>query len=219
MNGSVLITRVVLKNYKSVASCSVRLGPLIFLVGQNGSGKSNFLDALRLVSESLNSSLDHALRERGGINEVRRRSSGHPTHFGIRLEFTMPDSTTGYYAFRVGAKPKGGFEVQREECRIYGRDALQVDKFYVVSSGHVEDSNPKPLPPAADDRLFLVAASSLPEFRPLYDCLRRMGFYNLNPDEIRDLQPPDAGEVLLRDGRNLASVLNLIGTQNPTAKA
>jgi predicted ATPase len=35
-----------------------------------------------------------------------------------------------------------------------------------------------------------------------------MGFYNLNPDEIRDLQPPDAGEVLLRDGRNLASVLN-----------
>ena len=219
MNGSVLTTRVVLKNYKSIASCSVLLRPLIFLVGQNGSGKSNFLDALRLVSESLNSSLDHALRERGGINEVRRRSSGHPTHFGIRLEFTLPDSTTGYYAFRVGAKPKGGFEVQREECRIYAREALRDDKFYVVNSGHVEDSNPKLLPPAADDRLFLVAASSLPEFRPLYDCLTRMGFYNLNPDEIRDLQPPDAGEVLLRDGRNLASVLNLIGTQNPTAKA
>jgi predicted ATPase len=46
-----------------------------------------------------------------------------------------------------------------------------------------------------------------------------MGFYNLNPDEIRDLQPPDAGEVLLRDGRNLASVLNLISTQSPAAKA
>jgi predicted ATPase len=216
MNGSVLITRVVLKNYKSIAACSVPLRSLVFLVGQNGSGKSNFLDALRLVSESLNSSLDHALRERGGINEVRRRSSGHPTHFGIRLEFTLPDLTSGYYAFRVGAKPKGGFEVQREECRIY---SLPDDKFYVVNSGQVEDSNPKPLPPAADDRLFLVAASSLPEFRPLYDCLTRMGFYNLNPDEIRDLQPPDAGEVLLRDGRNLASVLNLIGTQNPLAKA
>lgn len=216
MNGSVLITRVVLKNYKSVAACSVPLRSLAFLVGQNGSGKSNFLDALRLVTESLNTSLDHALRERGGIHEVRRRSSGHPTHFGIRLEFTLPDSTSGYYAFRVGAKPKGGFEVQREECRIY---ALPDDKFYVVNSGQIEDSNPKPLPPAADDRLFLVAASSLPEFRPLYDCLTRMGFYNLNPAEIRDLQPPDAGEVLLRDGRNLASVLGLIGTQNPTAKA
>lgn len=218
MKGSVLITRVVLKNYKSIAACSVLLRPLIFLVGQNGSGKSNFLDALRLVSESLNSSLDHALRERGGINEVRRRSSGHPTHFGIRLEFSLPDSTSGYYAFRVGAKPKGGFEVQREECRIYGK-AFHDDKFYVVNSGQVEDSNPKPLPPAADDRLFLVAASSLPEFRPLYDCLTRMGFYNLNPDKIRDLQPPDTGQVLLRDGSNLASVLNLITTESPAAKA
>jgi predicted ATPase len=207
---------MVLKNYKSIAACSVSLRSLVFLVGQNGSGKSNFLDAIRLVSESLNTSLDHALRERGGINEVRRRSSGHPTHFGVRLDFMLPDSSSGYYAFRIGAKAKGGFEVQREECRIY---ALPVDRFYVINSGQIEDSSPKALPPPADDRLFLVAASSLPEFRPLYDCLTRMGFYNLNPDEIRDLQPPDAGEVLHRDGRNLASVLNLISTQSPAAKA
>jgi predicted ATPase len=45
-----------------------------------------------------------------------------------------------------------------------------------------------------------------------------MGFYNLNPDQIRDLQPPDAGEVLLRDGSNLASVLNLITAESPAAK-
>ena len=219
MNGSLFITRVVLKNYKSIAACSVLLRPLAFLVGQNGSGKSNFLDALRLVSEALNTSLDHALRERGGINEVRRRSSGHPTHFGIRLEFSLPDLTLGYYAFRIGAKPKGGFEVQHEECRIHARDPLQPDRFYTVNSGQVEDSNPQLLPPAADDRLFLVAASSLPEFRPLYDCLTRMGFYNLNPDEIRDLQPPNAGEVLLRDGSNLSSVLNQLSVDSPAAKA
>jgi predicted ATPase len=216
MTDNVLLRRVILKNYKSIAACSVELRSLVFLVGQNGSGKSNFLDALRLVSESLNTSLDHALRDRGGINEVRRRSAGHPTHFGIRLEFTLPDSTSGSYAFRVGAKPKGGFEVQREECRIH---ALPDDRFYVVSSGRVEDSNPTLLPPAAEDRLFLVAAAGLPEFRPLYDCLTRMGFYNLNPDEIRDPQPPDAGGVLLRDGRNLASVLSLIGSESPAAKA
>ncbi|HPC62145.1 MAG TPA: AAA family ATPase [Verrucomicrobiota bacterium] len=216
MNDAVLISRVVLKNYKSIAACSVPLRSLVFLVGPNGSGKSNFMDALRFVSEALNTSLDHALRDRGGINEVRRRSSGHPTHFGIRLDFILPNSTTGHYAFQIGAKPRGGFEVQREECRIYG---LPDDQFYVVESGQVKDSNPKLLPPATDDRLFLVAASSVPEFRPLYDCLTRFGFYNLNPDEIRDLQPPDAGQVLLRDGRNLASVLNLISSQSPEAKA
>ncbi|HSW00240.1 MAG TPA: AAA family ATPase [Sedimentisphaerales bacterium] len=89
MADSVFIRRVLLNNYKSIAKCSVQLGPLNFLVGPNGAGKSIFLDALRFVTESLNTSLDHALRERGGIAEVRRRSSGHPTHFGVRLEFVL----------------------------------------------------------------------------------------------------------------------------------
>jgi predicted ATPase len=44
--------------------------------------------------------------------------------------------------------------------------------------------------------------------------LSRMGFYNLNPDEIRELQPPDTGEVLKRDGSNLASVLSMMSKEN-----
>ena len=97
----VFLKRVVLRNYKSIAVCSVKLGPLTFLVGPNGAGKSNFLDALRLVTESLDTSLEHALRERGGIEEVRRRSSGHPTHFGIRLEFGNRSPGSIGYPLRV----------------------------------------------------------------------------------------------------------------------
>ena len=41
------LKRVVLKNYKSIAACDVRLRQLTFLVGPNGAGKSKFLDALR----------------------------------------------------------------------------------------------------------------------------------------------------------------------------
>ena len=73
------IISVSLKNYKSIGSARVRLAPLTLLVGRNGAGKSNFLDALRLVSDALQSTLDYALRQRGGIGEVRRRSGGHPT--------------------------------------------------------------------------------------------------------------------------------------------
>ena len=218
MSDTVLIRRVVLRNYKSIAACSVVLRSLNFLVGQNGSGKSNFLDALRFTAESLNSSLDHALRERGGIHEVRRRSSGHPTHFGIRLEATLPDGTNGYYAFRIGAKPNGAFEVQREQCRILSDSAMGGNCFYDVESGQVRASSLSVAPPASADRLYLVAAAGLPEFRLLYDCLTRMGFYNLNPEEIRDLQPPDAGELLRRDGGNLASVLDRITSSQPQGK-
>ena len=217
MADSVFLRRVLLKNYKSIANGSVKLGPLNFLVGPNGAGKSNFLDALRFVTESLNTSLDHALRERGGIGEVRRRSSGHPTHFGIRLEYALPEGKLGYYAFRIGARPEGGFQVQQEECRVEGPVALDC-WFYKVESGVVVDSNPKIVPAAKSDRLFLVAASGLPEFRELYDALSHMGFYNLNPDVIRDFQTPDAGEVLRRDGGNLTSVLNVMGKKHPEAK-
>ena len=54
------ITRVALQNFLSFAECDVSLGRLTFLVGRNGSGKSNFLDALRFVAESLHHSINRA---------------------------------------------------------------------------------------------------------------------------------------------------------------
>ena len=199
-----LVTRIALRNYKSIAACDVQLAPLSFLVGPNGCGKSNFLDALRFVAEALRFSLDHALRDRGGIQEVRRRSGGHPNHFGIRLDLQLPRAV-GWYAFRVAAKPGGRYSVQREECFVLGAEG---HGSYKVADGKVIDSTIPNPPACASDRLYLVNMSGLDVFRPLYDALSGMGFYNLNPEAIRDLQSPDPGELLKRDGSNLASVLS-----------
>ncbi|MBI1930037.1 AAA family ATPase [Candidatus Poribacteria bacterium] len=207
MKDSTFITRVVLKNYKSIAACNVRLGPLMFLVGPNGAGKSNFLDALRFVAEALRTSLDYALRDRGGINEVHRRSGGHPTHFSIRIDFTLREGTSGHYAFRIGARPRGGYEVQTEECVLRGPELLSQEEYFRVENGAVTTSV-KVAPAATTDRLYLVNASGLAEFRPVYEAFSWMGFYSLNPDKIRDPQPPDPGELLMRDGSNLAGVLS-----------
>ena len=117
----IFITKVMLRNYKSIGYCDVSLGKLTYLVGANGSGKSNFLDALHLVRDALSGSLDNALNERGGLSEVRRRSSGHPTHFGIRLEFSLATTgQPGYYAFTIGALDGRGYEVLTEKCVIQG---------------------------------------------------------------------------------------------------
>lgn len=218
MSDSTFLTRVILENYKSIGRCDVALGPLSFLVGANGSGKSNFLDALQFVADSLRSSLDHAIRDRGGINEVRLRSGGHPTHFGVRLEFSLHSSQRGYYAFRIGALKGGGFVVQKEECSIVGPDTLSPPVQYSVREGKVTSVSSPVAPAASSDRLYLVNASGLPEFRPLYEAFSSMGFYNLNPDQIRDLQPPDAGELLARDGGNLASVLGQLESRSPEMK-
>lgn len=205
------VSTVSVTNYKSIARCRVELGPLIFLVGPNGSGKSNFLDALRFVADALNSTLEQSLRDRGGIQSVRRRSRGHPTHFGIRLDLALPDGRSAQYSFRVGAEREGAFVVQREECRATpGLDGAIQDSF-VIEEGHVVEAS-RSVPMALErDRLALVAISGLPEFRPIYEGLRRMGFYNLSPERIRDLQEPDPGQLLSRDGRNLAAVVRELG--------
>lgn len=212
-----LLTRVALRNYKSIAACDVSPGQLTFLVGPNGSGKSNFLDALRFVADAVRFSLDHALRDRGGIGEVRRRSGGHPNHFGIRLDLDLAASAVSY-AFTVGARPRGGYEVQREECRVRGSDTAADDHFYAVERGRVVRSSMTPAPAAAADRLYLVNASGIVPFRPVYDALAGMGFYNLNPEAIRELQAPDPGDLLKRDGGNIASVLGRLRGRAPEIK-
>ena len=206
MKDSTFIRRVILKNYKSIAACDVQLQPLTFLVGRNGSGKSNFLDALRFVADALNYSLEHAVRDRGGINNVRRRSHGHPNHFSIRLEFTLPEGFTGHYAFQIRTRSHGGYEVQVEECSIQNKLCFTSEAYFRVESGTVTDTSMDVAPAAAIDRFYLVNTSGLPEFRPVYDAFSRMGFYNLNPDKIRDFQIPDHSDMLIRDGSNLTSV-------------
>lgn len=212
MSQIIFIRRVVLRNYKSIGHCDVSLSPLTYLVGQNGAGKSNFLDALHFVRDALAGSLDSAINERGGLNEVRRRSSGHPTHFGIRLEFHLRDGRNGWYAFDIGAMASSGYEVQHEECVIGG---IGKGPFFRITKGQLRDSSETTFPAVTADRLALVAASGFTVFRPVFDALTAMGFYNLNPKVMRELQKPQDGRLLKPVGENIASVIGHLERVSP----
>ena len=207
------ITSVDLTNFRGIASCRVKLGSLNILVGRNGAGKSSFLDALAFLRDSLRDSLDHSVRNRGGITEVRRRSGGHPTHFGIEVRFRLPSGSNGKYGFRIGAVQGGRYAVQREECSIEGPR-----RYFVVEDGRVRGT-PQVLPPRSPDRLYLVAAAGLPEFEEVYDGFSQMGFYNLNPAVIAEPQPPQPADLLDDDGSNTAAVLAELATHAPERKA
>ena len=216
---SAFVSRLTLKNYKSVAACEVELAPFTALVGPNGAGKSNILDSLRFVADSLRNSLEWALRDRGGIGEVRRRSRGHPTHFSIGLNLNLPSGATATYAFKVGSSKARSFTVQEELCNVWrdGPSGKNVSRYHVRNGELVGAS--RELPAAIEqDRLYLGVISGIPDFRPVYDALTRMGFYNLSPTRIRELQSPDPAEVLARDGGNIASILTLLQNNDPAAK-
>ena len=213
-SGRTTITRVTLRNYKSIAACDVKLAPLAVLVGPNGSGKSNFLDALRFVAESLRLSLDHALRDRDGIQNVRRRSGGHPKDLQIRLDFRLPE-VTGWFAFRIRALPDRGHVLKREKCHVFPVDNRLDRQHYRVEAGSVVESSLRHPPASSGDRLYLVAVSGMKGFRSVYDALEGMAFHNLNPDRMMEMQPPDPGGRLARDGGNLASVLARLNAVSP----
>lgn len=213
---AVLIRNIALKNFKSIANCRVDLSDIALLVGPNGAGKSNFIDSLRLVSDALDSTIEYAIRQRGGINEVRRRSGGHPTHFAISLRIDLGKGTNGFYAIQVGAKPKGAFHVQREQASVGGGEQFAAsfdvrDGELAYASEELNFAKPK----VSSDRLFLTAVSGLPAFRRLFDALSGMRFFNINPDELKEPQPHDSGAQLHRSGSNLGAVVKNMEREEP----
>lgn len=212
------VERVTLRNYKSIGHCDVKLGHLTFLVGRNGSGKSNFLDALRFLVDALENSLDHAIKSRGGIDEVRRRSTGHPRNFAIQLHLNLDHFRVARYGFEIGAQARGGFHVKSEQLRIFAGDGTE-SAMFDVQAGKVHSRTHENMPPLVPDRLYLVNAAGFPDFRPVYDGLLALGFYNLNPQAMKELQSPDAGELLHRDGSNVSSVIGRMAADRPELKS
>jgi predicted ATPase len=80
--------------------------------------------------------------------------------------------------------------------------------FYRIKKGKLESSSLSTQPAYTNDRLYLVRLSGEPAFRPLFDALSRMSFYRLAPDVIRQIQPADEGNLLVKNGANVASVFS-----------
>ena len=74
------------------------------------------------------------------------------------------------------------------------------------------------MPPAVSDRLFLASAAGIDVFRPVFDGLSAITVYNISPDAMRRPQKPETGDLLRRDGSNVASVLGRLRQERPGAK-
>jgi predicted ATPase len=212
-----LISRVKLRNYKSIGSCDVRLSDLCVLVGSNGAGKSNFVDSFKFVSDACNATLDTAMRNRGGLSAVRRKSGGHPNNFGMSFSINLPDRRNAFFAFVVSALPGERFEVKREQVEISDPDPSR--RFgYLVERGEIKAfSEASAKPDVRPDRLFLTSVAGLKPFDSLFDALSGISVFDINPDEFRYPRPHEAGDVLDPTGVNLASVLRRLSETSPKA--
>ena len=212
------VRRLCLQNYRSIEKCDLNLGRLAIFVGPNGSGKSNVLDSLRFMRQALGENLDNALRERGGISEVRRRSTGHPTNFTIGVSFELSDGRDGEYSFRIGSVKGKDYRVAHEKCVIKSAELGGEDTFFEFRNGEVVKTSETHLPRLSPDRLALVGLSRNEVFRPVFDGLTSVEVFSPVPGETRKVQTPDPGDILKRDASNIASVIERIQRMEPAVK-
>jgi predicted ATPase len=204
------LTRVRLKDYRSIAACDVELQPFTLLVGPNGAGKSNFLDSSRFLVHSMHAPLEQALEARSGIKSVLRKlpKGQISASFSVGAEFVLEDGTTGVYSLTVRSGPDGAADIENEECRV------GEDRFAVI--GRTLSHSTSSAPAFTGDRPALVAFGSQPAFAPAFNLIAGMTFYSPNPEKMRQPISAGPGRVLSPDTSNAADVLARLERERST---
>jgi predicted ATPase len=207
-----VVERVILKRFRSIPSETVEFANPTFFVGQNGSGKSNFVDAFSFLAEAMALPLQAVFDKRGGIAVVRNRTSGqsYPPNLGLGVVFGAlnGDVISARYAFEIRALPNYGFHVIREQCLIEGAAG---GRYWFEREKSKFRSNVAGLGPALDpSALALPLVGGEERFAPVLKTLASMRVYSIDPGKVGEMQDPDSGVSLRPDGSNAASVLQEI---------
>jgi predicted ATPase len=228
-----LISRLQVKNYRSLADVDISFGPLNVLVGPNSAGKSSIIDVLRFVRDIVSRSLDAAVLDRNGMSAIRRWSpKGAPYDVHISISLTAPD-WRGDYSFIIGSERRSEYRVKWEKLSIDSKRDSKIieDVFGIKGPIEIEVKNGKILEiPDRLERFVSLSRGSLSERNTLifpqltqllplggigdfYSFLTRMGFYTIYPDNLREPQKPANPYPLEEAGQNLASVLRNLKQQ------
>lgn len=105
-----IISKLVLKNWRNFRSVDVPLAERVFIIGPNASGKSNLLDVLRFLRDIARpgGGLQLALTERGGFSKVRCLAARKEPD--VHIEIALGDEgaePSWRYAVGITQEPRG----------------------------------------------------------------------------------------------------------------
>jgi predicted ATPase len=214
------ITRMVVKNYRSLTDVDIALHPLTVLVGENGSGKSNTLDVLRFVRDVMRDGFEIALKSRGGVGAIRCWYADEMEDISIRLYFEGPLGRGDYgFVFGRADEDEDEYAIKSERLFIVSSQAQEMlleaqdgkltrypEQIGVMPMGHPFN--------AYHARTRYNMTPFLPQLAPfsrrlqgLLYFLAKMNFYDFWPDNLRPPQKIVPPFPLREDGANLASTL------------
>src|SRR6266566_719430 len=113
------LRRVRIRGYKSIAFCDVQLRPLTVLVGRNGSGKSNFLDALAFLQDASYWWFARAVGSPGGFQSLLFLGADEPRTITFELTLEFIDGRHAEYGLEIGdPRTRNGRYREREWLRV-----------------------------------------------------------------------------------------------------
>lgn len=215
------LRRMDLSSFRSLSFQHVEFDNPTFVVGRNGSGKSNFADAFAFLSEAMSSPLQAVIERRGGFAAVshRRSGRGRPANLTLHVFLENVDSGTSRAEYYVDLSPRRGdeFEVASETCIVTRSDRAGASFVRQTAKGLTKwQSSIESLVPVVEpNALALPLVGGDKRFGPLFRFLSGMRTYRIEPAALRAMQDSDGGSGLRSDGRNAASVLREIQRRSP----
>ena len=192
-------------NFKSIDSLRISgLSPFSVFAGANGSGKSNFIDALDFVGIFVLHGIDAALQKYGGINNIRsrKRVGSKAGRFDFRIECNFVDELGLESVFDYSLRVHGLYEQpEPEEFLSVNGDRLMIRE---IGTGCTR------LQGKPDIQGFpnvYSALSLMPEIE-ITRFLKQLCVYRIDPVDAKTPDTTDVDSTRLDGtGSNLASVL------------
>ena len=118
-----LISRIILKNWRNFRSVDVELNERAFVVGPNASGKSNFLDVFKFLRDiaKQGGGLQKAVSDRGGISKLRCLAARKYPDVEIVIHLSETSEKRSDWQYGIGL---------RQEARGYRLPYLAYERVY-----------------------------------------------------------------------------------------
>lgn len=101
-----IISRLILKNWRNFVDIDVEFGDRVFFVGPNASGKSNLLDVFRFLRDIAKpgGGLQKAVEDRGGLSKIRCLAARRHPDVEIKVYLSEPSEERQIWTYAIGIK-------------------------------------------------------------------------------------------------------------------
>ncbi len=128
---AMIISKLVLRNWRNFREVDVSLAERVFIVGPNASGKSNLLDSIRFLRDIAKpgGGLQWAITHRGGLSKMRCLAARREPDVEVEVTLSEPDGPPEWrYAIGMTQQVRGYRQPLLRYEKVWKNGSLVLDR-------------------------------------------------------------------------------------------